>query len=387
MNKNVLITLSCAVVIVQPLFNLTCTRNNPAPHYDIIAPQTAAPFIHLTGTVTVPAFDISIGKDGKIAALFVNIDDTVAAGDTLATLDNQEELGTLARCNSELAVEQLHLQQCTTTDRVIAEQKVIQARSEVEMSRKRLERKRAALIQGTISQSEFDEMEAQHTQSESASNIAESELASLTTVQSALLQQKIHQAELKLEAASFQLTQTIVKAPYSGIVSRVNGGVGSFYKKGTVIIEIAKEDTCNRIIAEFSMNETSFIFKQGQNVVVRNQSGIKKRALIQRFRQWSKEGKTLVELHLLLTDTTSHCFTSGSFFTADITGDTLTNAIVTSTPFIDDCDNRTCVHIKHGNRSAVTAVRCGSASDGRVIIYDGVVAGDTLVAQHLPSSR
>jgi membrane fusion protein YbhG len=220
--------------------------------------------LQLSGTIEVTQVDLAFKIPGRLLERPVDEGDTVAAGQTVARLDDVDQKLQVARAEAEAASAKAFLAKLESGSRA---EEVARARAQLQQahaasqaaeSRLKLAtddvaRSKNLRTQDVISQQKFDELQTVY---ETAFNsrreaIAQvhSAKANLDLVLAGPRKEEIEQAraqaaaaEQALALARQQLADTILKAPVNGVVLSKAAEPGAFLNPGTPVITVGQLD-------------------------------------------------------------------------------------------------------------------------------------------------
>ncbi|AXY68325.1 efflux RND transporter periplasmic adaptor subunit [Thermosynechococcus sichuanensis E542] len=193
--------------------------------------------IAATGKVVpVRTVNISPKRAGLLAALYVEQGDQVEAGQIIARMDNRDEQAQLAQAQANLA------DAIARRDRVLAgnrAEEIAQAEAQVraaatraQLAQERLKRNEWLAAEGAIPRDTLDELRANRDSAIANLNEAQKRLQLL---QRGSRPEEIRQAEAAVVAAQAQvqaaraaLEDTIIRAPFTGIITQKYANPGAF---------------------------------------------------------------------------------------------------------------------------------------------------------------
>lgn len=200
--------------------------------------------------VPVKRLNLNPKAAGRLAALYVEQGDRVKEGQIVARMDNRELEAQRDQARAELSRQQanLALLEAGSRSEDIAkaqadfsknEALIVQARSRLALAEQRLNRKQSAVDAGALSRDSLDESrtELQNAtdnlkQAQASLNVSRQELNRL---RNGSRPQEIAQARAQVEAASAnlksietQLDDTIIRAPFDGVITQKNSTEGDF---------------------------------------------------------------------------------------------------------------------------------------------------------------
>lgn len=195
----------------------------------------------MTVTGTLAAHEASLLSSkvpGRLQQVMVDVGSVVRQGEELAQVEPrdyelrlQQAQAAVAQVRAELGLNPEGGDDRVEVGGVTA---VRQAQAVLDESRKNRERVRELLGSGIATQAEFDTAEAAYvvarTKLESAREEARVRVASLA------------QRRAELEIARKQLSDTVVRAPYDGVVQTRVASVGQYVASGTPVVSLVRAD-------------------------------------------------------------------------------------------------------------------------------------------------
>lgn len=193
--------------------------------------------IAATGKVVpVQTVNISPKRAGLLTALYVEQGDRVKAGQIIARMDSRDEQAQLAQAQANLA------EAIARRDRVLAgnrAEEIAQAEAQVraaatraQLAQERLKRNEWLAAEGAIPRDTLDELRANRDSAIASLNEAQKRLQLL---QRGSRSEEIRQAEAGVAAAQAQvqaaraaLEDTIIRAPFTGIITQKYANPGAF---------------------------------------------------------------------------------------------------------------------------------------------------------------
>jgi membrane fusion protein (multidrug efflux system) len=196
--------------------------------------QPIARFIRASGTLMAEEqADVAAETAGRIVAASIERGTTVAQGATLVQLSATETDAQLkeAQANAAQIEARLGLTAGSTFD-VNAVPEVQNAKASYELAQSEFARIKSLLDQKVVSQSEYDQrrtqMEAARQQFEAAKNGAAQQYQSLQA------------ARARVALAQKAFTDTVVRAPFNGVVAQRLVSVGDYVTRGTKVAVVVR---------------------------------------------------------------------------------------------------------------------------------------------------
>ncbi|NEQ34258.1 MAG: HlyD family efflux transporter periplasmic adaptor subunit, partial [Leptolyngbya sp. SIO4C5] len=227
------------------------------PPYEVADYTTAATETALTvrisasGTVEpVKTVNLSPKTAGILAELYVEQGDRVTAGELIARMDGddleaqlRQNQASLAEAEAQLAdvrqgseSEQIAQAQASVSS---AEAQLRDAQSRLTLARDRLERNRQLYSRGAISANELDSFESETRVAEAAVDQAEARIYEAEqrlqdlrndpdTEEVAQAEARVARAQAQVDAAQIRLEDTLIRAPFAGIITQKFATEGAF---------------------------------------------------------------------------------------------------------------------------------------------------------------
>ncbi|MDX1656247.1 MAG: efflux RND transporter periplasmic adaptor subunit [Candidatus Competibacteraceae bacterium] len=175
---------------------------------------------------------------GQVVALHPRLanGEIIPQGETLVTLDPSDYRLAVAQAEANLrAMEarlaELEVRQANTRASLAIE------RQALELAERELERKRRLVERGTVTRSDFDQ-ERRGVLGQRQGVQAQENALELIPAQRRLLLAQQAVEETRLEATRLDLARTVIEAPFTGRVARVEAEVGEFIRQGEVLLTL-----------------------------------------------------------------------------------------------------------------------------------------------------
>lgn len=219
--------------------------------------------INVTGTLAAKdEATLSVKTPGRLSAITVDLGSVVRRGQVLARVEEQDYRLRIQQAEAALqqARARLGLKPEDTDERVDAEQTgtVRQARALLEEARQNRERVATLVEQGVVARAEFERADSAHKVALSRYQDAVEEIRN----RQALLAQRRTELALARQA----LTDTIIAAPFDGIVQEKRASVGEYLNAGAPVVTIVRVNPL-RFRAEVPEREAGQV-RAGQQVRV-----------------------------------------------------------------------------------------------------------------------
>lgn len=225
-----------------------------------------------TDNAYVKADIVSISADvsGRVMSAAVSDNQRVNKGDLLFQIDDRPYRIALLRADAQLAEARSNIASLQQEYRN-SEIEIQNADARLDYLSRELERIRSLLARGSVSVSQFDELEFQWT---SANNSRQEKQQALEVVKARLIDPQraidehplVQQALAQLDSARLDLTHVEVRAPVDGIAVNVSAHVGENVISGAALMSIVDD---SHLWLEANFKETDLTYLQpGQPVSV-----------------------------------------------------------------------------------------------------------------------
>lgn len=199
-----------------------------------------------SGTVR-PARDsmIASGLIGTVKAVHVEEGDTVQEGDLLVELDHADLDAQVRLAEANLEAGNSALRQAERTAEIyedIAETKVRLAQAQLDSAQQDYDRIKALMDRGGVSQSDLDKVALQLrvAQENAASALAGRRENEVRREQVSSARSNVRQLEAALEVARATKEKAFIRAPFGGIVAKINPDVGEAVGIGMPLVQLVQ---------------------------------------------------------------------------------------------------------------------------------------------------
>lgn len=209
----------------------------PAVKTAVVTQETLPVTVQVNGEVRPErTINISPKNAGIVRELRVREGDRVVAGQILALMDDSNLRGQLIQAQAQVQGAQANLQRLLAGNR---QQEIAQAQAQVaeiqaalQQAQLNLQRNQTLFAQGAISQQELDRTRTERDQLQARLQQAQQALALLQEgfrrEDIAQARAQLLQAQGVLQVVQSQLNDTVLRAPFGGIVSRIYAEPGAF---------------------------------------------------------------------------------------------------------------------------------------------------------------
>jgi HlyD family secretion protein len=387
-----------------------------------VTTQNMALQIKANGVVqAVRKTNISPKDSGKITALYIDEGDQVKAGELIARMDSEQVQAQVSQFQAELARAKASLAEKLAGNRAedIAkaradvkknEAALVQAQSRSDLAKVRVDRRRVPVEEGAVSRDSLDEA---LTEQRNAQDNLDQARASLAVAQQELTRQlngsrpeEIAQAEAEVNRATAQLqfyqsqlSETQVRAPFSGIITRRFAQEGDFVTPTTSAS--ATDGATSTSIAELSSGleieakvpEASIAkIKNGQKVEVTSDAypNEKFEGRVRLIAPRAVDENNVTSFRVKVSLKTGQTrLKSGMNVKLVFVGDSIPDAtVVPLAAIITQKDGQTGVIVPDEKHQAkFKPVTVGSTSGDKVQVVEGLKAGDRIFLSPPPGQK
>jgi HlyD family secretion protein len=186
--------------------------------------------------VPIQSVNVSPKTAGVLKNLLVEQGDKVQAGQIIARMDDADLQAQLIQGRAKLAQAQAELAQARAGNRIQeierAQAQVDAAQAKANFAREKLERYRRLTQQGAIAQNELDQYVSESQSAQANLREAQRQLSLLQSgsrpEEIAQRQAAVQAAQGELQAIQVKLNDTIIRAPFAGLVTQKNASEGAF---------------------------------------------------------------------------------------------------------------------------------------------------------------
>lgn len=218
-------------------------RGKPAPAVAVARGDLVQTLV-TTGRISTPArLDIGTEVTGTVLAVPVREGDTVAAGQVLVQLRDDEAQASLVQARAALAEAQTRQQQLDQLGQPLAQAALQQAEASWRVARQEHERAQALVAQGFYAPQKLDEARRQLDTSAAALDSARLQARAQQPggVERHLAAQRLAQAQAALEAAQARLARLRLSSPVAATVLSRPVEPGSLAQPGRVLMTLAAQ--------------------------------------------------------------------------------------------------------------------------------------------------
>ncbi|MBN4082665.1 efflux RND transporter periplasmic adaptor subunit [Phycisphaeraceae bacterium AH-315-B13] len=324
-----------------------------------------------TGSVQARVSSVISSKiQGQVIELSVDQGSVVVAGQVIARLDDRDLISQVEIAQANAQASQAGL------ERLVAER----ARSEAVLRQadRELARVRQSFEQGAANDSEIDKSEEQLA-------IAQADLASS---QSAIAEGKmlVIAAQKSLEYQQAKLDDTVIAAPFDGLIIRRDRDPGDIIVPGSAIYQLIALD---EIWVSAWVDETAMaglLPDQPARIILRSQPDHPLAGRVVRLgKETDPETREFV-VDVAIDNLPEH-WAIGQRADVYIETDRIQDALAVPMMFVETIDGERGVYTKVGNRAKWTPCAFGSQGRDSIEIMSGIKVGDVLVRISDPANQ
>jgi len=186
--------------------------------------------------VPIQSVNVSPKVAGVLKELLVDQGNKVQAGQIIAKMDDADLQAQLIQVRAKLAQAQAELAQALAGNRVQeidrAQAQVDAAQARANFAQEKLERYRTLTQQGAIAQNELDQYVSESQSAQANLREAQRQLSLLKSgsrpEEIAQRQAAVQAAQGELQAIQVKLSDTVIRAPFTGLVTQKNASEGAF---------------------------------------------------------------------------------------------------------------------------------------------------------------
>jgi HlyD family secretion protein len=233
--RNPWLIVAIVVVIIAGGITVARTvgnRGSDTAVADLTVPvqsQSLSVRIRASGTVVpIKTVNLSPKVTGRLTGLYVEQGDRVSQGQLIAKMDDSNIVPQVRQAEANLANAEANLEKLRNGSRPeeieAAIARVDAARERMELSKSKLERNRSLVEQGVINRDRFDEIETDYKASLASLQEQQRQLELLRNGSRyediAIAEAQVEQARASLRNVEAQLDDTLITAPFAGIITQ-----------------------------------------------------------------------------------------------------------------------------------------------------------------------
>ena len=328
--------------------------------------RSSARTLQTTGTVKANetrAAHIRALSTGRITRVFVRAGDTVRKNHPLLTYDNIELGEVLGEYLRSAAARE-------------------QAKNELEVAARSLQRARALVDLGAIARAELDRRDAEHKNQQAAVRAQEAELA---RVEAKLRRFGLTDDEIGELAAGGSSRQrqsvTTLRAPFDGIVMQVSAVEGEAVQTDTPLLEVVDTSTVWIQADVYEQDLASVKVGQAAEVLSKSYPGEKFRGVVTLVAD-AVNAETRTTQVRVEAPNSERRLKLDMYVTVLLPTKESQKRLAIPAISVQTVGDRTCVFVREDDTTfAVRPVRLGSESRGWIEVLEGLKEGDMVVAR------
>lgn len=368
--------------------------------------------ISASGTVQpITPVNVSPKQPGRLVALYVEQGDRVVAGQALARMDASNLQGSLLQAQAGVKEAQANLRKLQAGNRPQdigqAEQALGEAQAQMVAIRSVYESNQALYRSGALSQTDWDRSRSDYEAAQARINRLTQSLdllkAGSRPEDIALAQAQLMQAQGALRTVQTQLNDTLIKAPFAGIITQKYADVGAFVTP-TTSASATSSATSSSIVALASdleavanISETDVGSIQVGQIVELQVDAYPNHPFRGQVRRVAPESivvqnVTSFQVRIKVLNDSKHQLKSGMNLTASFLVSQKSQALLIPTMAIVNRSEGMGVYILRGeNKPEFRPIQVGATVDGQTEVIKGLAEGDrvftTLPGQREPNKK
>lgn len=299
---------------------------------------------------------------GKVAAVHVDIGSVVKAGQLMVTLENDTQKAAVSQAAAGVAQAKAGLAR--------AEADLITAKASYQVDKANYERNKELLAADAISQSAFESIEL--TYKKSKENVERTLPAALASSRAAL-----QSAQAALQSAQATYNDTLIKAPFSGVVTARNINPGEMASSAAPVVTVVNLD---KVIVKATVNEDMVNqLKQGQEVTVKVGaiSAEPFKGIVSNIALAADSASKAFPIKVQI-DNSKHQLKPGMFAEVQLSKDRAKALLVPREAVVREGDKDVVWTVKNGT-AGKQEVKAGESDGKQIIILSGLAEGDEVV--------
>ena len=335
-----------------------------------------------SGRVISPQrISVALQGTGRVIRVAVVEGQTVQQGQLLIELDNSDSRASLAQATADVAQAQARLRQLGELNQPQAAQALAQAQATAGQAQKVLERNRALVLQGFISQAALDD--AQRAVDVATSQVASAQALAKSSTPSgsdaALAQAALAQAVAGRQLASAKVAQGEVLAPSSGVLISREVEAGDIVQPGKALMVLAATGQTQLLIQIDEKNLSKIALGQAALGSADAYAHQRFDAVVAYINPGVDATRGSVEVKLAVARPPPY-LRQDMTVSVDIETARRTAAVVIATATLEDAGtDKPWVLVVRGKHAIKQFVTLGLRGDTRVEVLDGILAGEGVI--------
>lgn len=337
--------------------------------------------------IPVDAASIRALQPGPLVEVAVDIGDRVRKGHVLFRVRPVEAENAVRSARAQRATAEANLRDLQAWRRPeevdVLEAQVERARVEARRLENEMERADVLLERGAISKSQWEQAQTASQSAEAELRVAEEQLhiakAGPTAEQLEVARSRVQEADARLQETLQRLDDTVVEAPYSGIITARFHEVGDFVQRGQEVVEVSD---LSHLEAEMKVPERySRVIRKGLTVEVRIASINKSRDGKVVAVNEAIDRNTRTFLVKVAVDNSDYLIKAGAFCTGSFVLPPIENALAIPTTALRTREGQTYVWVSRDGTAHRADVVSGERSDSWIEIVEGVSGSEQIITE------
>lgn len=332
------------------------------------------------GRIT-PAAEVVLGStiSGRISSVKVDEGDRVEKDQVLLTIEDSELRSNLAIAEAAVSQAKAKLDQISGTEVRVAEETLIEKRSQLENAKDNFERSRKLFEKQSLSKSEFTASELALKQAQSQFEIASAREKSISKGGNDfnLMKASLTQAMANARLYRDKLDGSRITAPFAGVILHKKVEQGAVVQPGTALFELAQTGEIF-ITTDIEEKNLSFI-SENQKALVSAEAYPDRNfnAFVYYISEAVDPARGTVKVKLRIPDPPAYLKTDMTV-SVDMDVATVKNVILVPASALDETADPFVIAIEDG-RSVKKSVKTGVRDSSNVLIMSGLKEGDIVI--------
>ena len=324
---------------------------------------------------------VALQGTGRVMRVAVLKGQTVRQGQLLIELDSSDSRASLAQATANVAQAQARLRQFGELNQPQAAQALVLAQATAVQALKALERNRALVLQGFVSQAALDD--AQRAFDVATSQVVSAQVLAKSNTPSgsdaALVRAALAQAVAGQELASVKVAQGMVLAPSDGVLISRDVEVGDIVQPGKALMVFAATGQTQLLIQIDEKNLSKIAIGQAALASADAYANQRFDAVVAYINPGVDATRGSVEVKLAVANPPSY-LRQDMTVSVDIETARRTAATVIATSTLEDGGtDKPWVLVVRDNHAVKQFVTLGLRGDTRVEVLDGISAGEGVI--------
>ncbi len=380
-----------------------CTENSNGTAIPVFAEKVSTGTINRrieTSGEIVPLLGVNIHPEasGRITDIFVDVGSAVKKGKELAQIYNDVQKAQLQQSQAAVTVAKAAIEMqkvmVESTQSALIAAKAGKEAAEAQLknlasTRLRLEK---LFSEGAISRQQLDDVIAQHDSAAAGLTATNSEVKRASdAIQSARMTLEMRKAELiqasaNLNSVQVHLDNTLMRAPFDGIITARHADPGAMAAPSAPVFRIEQLNPA-KVIGSI-IEKDLYLVEAGKTQVIVNVDSIKEefKGTVSRIYPSIDSSSRTGRIEILLQNPENH-LRSGMFARINLLINTSENVPIVARDSLLRYDNTYFAYLIIDGHAVKREVKTGIIDENRVEILEGLKPGDLIIAKGLEFIR